>query len=73
MPFIDADEEIERAAGKSIEDIFADHGEPYFATASGGCWPGCCARRAGAGDGRRRLHERGGRARQSPRAASPYG
>lgn len=30
LPFIDADEEIERAAGKSIEDIFADHGEPYF-------------------------------------------
>jgi shikimate kinase len=30
LPFVDADEEIERAAGKSIEDIFADHGEPYF-------------------------------------------
>jgi shikimate kinase len=30
LPFIDADEEIERAAGKSIEDIFSDHGEPYF-------------------------------------------
>jgi shikimate kinase len=30
LPFIDADEEIERAAGKTIEDIFADHGEPYF-------------------------------------------
>jgi shikimate kinase len=30
LPFIDADEEIEKAAGKSIEDIFADHGEPYF-------------------------------------------
>ncbi len=30
LPFIDADEEIERAAGKSIEDIFAEHGEPYF-------------------------------------------
>ncbi|HEY7669010.1 MAG TPA: shikimate kinase [Hyphomicrobium sp.] len=30
LPFIDADEEIEKAAGKTIEDIFAEHGEPYF-------------------------------------------
>jgi len=30
MPFVDADDEIEKAAGKTIEDIFADHGEPYF-------------------------------------------
>jgi shikimate kinase len=30
LPFVDADDEIEKAAGKSIEDIFADHGEPYF-------------------------------------------
>ena len=30
LPFVDADEEIEKAAGKNIEDIFADHGEPYF-------------------------------------------
>jgi shikimate kinase len=30
LPFVDADEEIEKAAGKSIEDIFTDHGEPYF-------------------------------------------
>jgi shikimate kinase len=30
LPFIDADEEIERAAGKPITDIFKDHGEPYF-------------------------------------------
>jgi shikimate kinase len=30
LPFVDADEEIERAAGKSIKDIFADHGEAYF-------------------------------------------
>ena len=30
LPFIDADEEIERAAGKSIKDIFAEHGEAYF-------------------------------------------
>ena len=30
IPFIDADHEIELAAGKSIAEIFADHGEPYF-------------------------------------------
>lgn len=30
MPFLDADEEIERAAGKSINDIFAEHGEAHF-------------------------------------------
>lgn len=30
LPFVDADEEIERAAGKSINEIFAEHGEPHF-------------------------------------------
>jgi len=30
FPFIDADHEIESAAGKSIPEIFADHGEDYF-------------------------------------------
>ena len=30
LPFVDADEEIERAAGKTIKEIFTDHGEPYF-------------------------------------------
>jgi shikimate kinase len=30
LPFVDADEEIEKAAGQSIEDIFTEHGEPYF-------------------------------------------
>ncbi len=30
LPFVDADDEIEKAAGKSIEDIFAEHGEAYF-------------------------------------------
>jgi shikimate kinase len=30
LPFVDADHEIEAAAGKSIPDIFADHGEPHF-------------------------------------------
>lgn len=30
IDFVDADTEIELAAGKSIEDIFAEHGEAYF-------------------------------------------
>ena len=30
MPFNDADQEIEKAAGKSISDIFVENGEPYF-------------------------------------------
>jgi len=30
IPFVDADTEIERAAGMSISDIFARHGEPDF-------------------------------------------
>src|SRR4029079_7497339 len=30
LPFVDADEEIERAAGKPITDIFKDHGEAHF-------------------------------------------
>lgn len=30
LPFVDADVEIERAAGMSITEIFAKHGEPYF-------------------------------------------
>jgi shikimate kinase len=30
LPFVDADEEIEQAAGKPIKDIFKDHGEAYF-------------------------------------------
>lgn len=30
IPFVDADQEIETAAGKTIPEIFADHGEPYF-------------------------------------------
>jgi shikimate kinase len=30
LPFVDADEEIEKAAGQTIADIFAEHGEPYF-------------------------------------------
>jgi len=30
LPFIDADTEIEVAAGQSIPEIFAEHGEAYF-------------------------------------------
>ena len=30
LPFIDADTEIEVAAGRSISEIFAEHGEAYF-------------------------------------------
>lgn len=30
VPFVDADDEIERSADKSIPEIFADHGEAYF-------------------------------------------
>jgi shikimate kinase len=30
LPFVDADHEIEAAAGQSIAEIFADHGEVYF-------------------------------------------
>jgi shikimate kinase len=30
LPFVDADVEIEKAAGKSIPDIFTDHGEAHF-------------------------------------------
>lgn len=30
IPFVDADTEIESAAGMTIAEIFAKHGEPYF-------------------------------------------
>ena len=30
IPFVDADTEIESAAGMTIPEIFAQHGEPYF-------------------------------------------
>lgn len=30
LPFTDADSEIEEAAGQSIKEIFAEHGEAYF-------------------------------------------
>ncbi len=30
LPFADADKEIEIAAGKTVQEIFEDHGEAYF-------------------------------------------
>jgi len=30
LPFVDADVEIEQAAGMTIPEIFTEHGEPYF-------------------------------------------
>ena len=30
LPFVDADEAIEQAAGKTIKEIFDEHGEAYF-------------------------------------------
>jgi len=30
LPFTDADTEIEMAAGQTVSEIFAEHGEPYF-------------------------------------------
>lgn len=30
LPFVDADEEIERAAGRSVADIFSTYGEAHF-------------------------------------------
>lgn len=30
LPFVDADHEIERAAGMSVSDIFAQHGQDHF-------------------------------------------
>ncbi|MEA2933417.1 MAG: shikimate kinase, partial [Variibacter sp.] len=32
IPFVDADTEIEKAAGMTISDIFATRGEPEFRT-----------------------------------------
>jgi shikimate kinase len=55
IPFVDADVEIEKAAGMTISEIFAAHGEPYFRSGetrviarlleSGPqCWPPAAAR-----------------------------
>ena len=37
LPFVDADEEIERAAGMPIAEIFAKFGEDYFRDGVGYC------------------------------------
>ena len=58
LPFADADAEIEAAAGMSISEIFARHGEPYFrdgeAPRHGPPFERGSAR---SGNRRRRLHE----------------
>jgi len=38
VPFVDADAEIEAAAGMTIAEIFAKHGEPYFRAAYHHMW-----------------------------------
>lgn len=30
LPFVDADDELERRAGRTIASIFVEHGEPWF-------------------------------------------
>ncbi len=66
LPFLDADSEIEAAAGMSIPDIFEIHGEPHFRDGEArviarGCWtpvlpclPPAAARSCGA-DTRERI------------------
>ena len=59
LPFVDADAEIEKAAGMTIPDIFADHGEAYFRSGEARVIARLLDERpAGAGDRRRRVHER---------------
>ena len=60
LPFLDADIEIEAAAGMSIPEIFETHGEPYFSDGEARV----IARLLDSGpavhrDRRRRLHARG--------------
>ena len=60
LPFLDADTEIEAAAGMTIPEIFATHGEPYFRDGEARVIARLLDERpAGAGDRRRRLHARG--------------
>ena len=69
LPFLDADIEIEAAAGMTIPEIFETHGEPYFRDGEArviarllddgpACWPPAaarsCARRPGTGSATRR-------------------
>ena len=67
IPFIDADAEIESAAGMTSPEIFAHHGEAYFRAGEARVIARLLERRAaGAGDRRRRLHGRE-HARADPR------
>ena len=60
IPFVDADTEIEKAAGMTIPDIFAVHGEADFRAGEARVIAAPAGERpAGAGDRRRRLHECG--------------
>ena len=60
IPFVDADTEIEKAAGMNIPDIFATHGEARLPRRRGARHRAPAGERAaGAGDRRRRLHECG--------------
>ena len=68
LPFVDADEEIEQAAGKSIKEIFADHGEAYFRDGERRVIARLLAcGSAGACDWRRRTDARGNAREHSPR------
>ena len=60
LPFLDADIEIEAAAGMSIPEIFATHGEPYFRDGEARVIARLLDERpGGARHRRRRLHARG--------------
>jgi shikimate kinase len=56
VPFVDADEEIERAAHMAIPEIFAQYGEPYFRDGE----RRVIARLVGSGDPRKVLATGGG-------------
>ena len=59
IPFVDADTEIEKAAGMSITDIFAHRGEADFRSGEARVIARLLGRRAaGAGGWRRRVYER---------------
>ena len=60
LPFVDADIEIEKAANLTIAEIFAHYGEAHFREGEQRVLARLLADRPeGAGDRRRRLHERG--------------
>ena len=72
--FVDADAEIEAAAGMTIAEIFANYGEPDFRSGEARVIARLLDQRpAGAGDRRRRLHERRNPRRHPRRRASRSG